>query len=82
MSIEVHFMATMADRNLLPAQCERARQEAEGLPGGDQVSSGVITRVQVLARAMQRSASNQLRAVRQLHSASGAPVVVPDESQA
>ena len=87
MSMEVHSMVITADRKLLAAQNERTRRVAEGFPSNLPVSSGLITRVHVLASAMQRSAGNHLHALRQFHSESAAPVVrqvlaAPDESQA
>ncbi len=74
MSMEVHSMAITADRKLLAAQNERARRVADGLSRNRPVSSGPITRVQVLASALQRSAGHQLQAWRQIRSASAAPV--------
>jgi len=82
MSMDVHAMAIAADRKLLVSQNERARCVAEGFPSDRRGSSGLMTRVQVLASALQRSAGHPFQAVRQLHSASAALVMLPDESQA
>ncbi len=82
MSMDVHAMAIAADRKLLVSQNERARCVAEGFPGNRRGSSALMTRVQVLASALQRSAGHQLQAVRQFRSASAALVVLPEESQA
>jgi hypothetical protein len=71
--MEVHAMVITADRKLLAAQNERARRVADGLSRNRPVSSGPITRVQVLASALQR-AGHQLQAWRQIRSASAAPV--------
>ena len=80
MSMEVHAMVITADRKLLAAQNERARCVAEGFISDRRSSSGLLTGVQVLASALQRSAGHQVQAVRQFRSASAAPVVLPDES--
>ncbi len=82
MSMDVHAMAIAADRKLLVSQNERARCVADGLPRTRPVSSGLLTRVQVLASALQRSAGHQLQALRQVRAGSAAAVVLPDESQA
>ena len=81
-SMDVHAMATAADRKLLVSQNERARCVAEGFPSDRRGSSALMTRVQVLASALQRNAGHQLQAVRQIRSASAAPVVLRDESPA
>jgi len=74
MSMDVHAMAIAADRKVLVAQNERARCVAEGFPSDRRGSFGLMTRVQVLASALQRSAGHPFQAVRQVRSASAAPV--------
>jgi len=85
--MEVHSMAIAADRKLLAAQNERARRVADGLSRNRPESSDLMTQVQILASALQRSAGHQFQAWRQVRSASAAPVglqalTAPDESQA
>ncbi len=82
MSMDVHAMVIAADRKLLVSQNERARCVAEGFPANRRASSGLRTRMQVLAGALQRSAGYQIQALRQVRAGSAAAVVLPDESQA
>ncbi len=82
MCMDVHAMVIAADRKLLVSQNERARCVADGFPANRRASSGLLTRMQVLASALQRSAGHQLQAVRQIRAGSAALVVLPDESQA